>query len=532
MSPADTSSYPAAPAPGKADGAEAAYGLFPAAAFTITTGDHAAGRALPQALWYFRQETVAVPQPGARVAGFARGVPTFADLQSWAAALGDTPPDDAPPLVWVGAPDVLRGVRIAADARSLETPAGRVRLELVPRHPLNRSYVDASSFTFFRSRTVTLRGTAFPDRFVARTIWPEDFVLRSAPPLRALPDGQEIAALRARMREAPQGGARAPFTACTLWQRNPPSDWAGRPVLAFIVNGAQGDDDEAHAGHFAIVTGRVSADGHIGDWLTNNFYTLDSESEKGIIAAPVPLDNYLGDLNSGQAWYRPSHLLVAVLDDARAARLVQSALGRVYNQLYRHQIVYYHPCINCTSMSLDTLDALGWSVPGRGPSGRLRAWLGLPWLLAREHDIDAARRLSDYLATDVTRMLPAAAFEEIVASLLALVQGKVAGTGRLAQWLAQDVAALALLSLPQFPSSRAFGDAPVVSLAEYDARLPADRRKLQIVPVPARPFPAALRDGDLLPPPRSPADIALSAWRVTAAALAIALVVWITLRLS
>ena len=85
-------------------------------------------------------------------------------------------------------------------------------------------------------------------------------------------------------------------------------------MLAFIVNGAQGDDDEAHAGHFAIVTGRIADDGAIGDWLVNNFYTLDAESEKGIIAAPVPLDNYLADLNSGQAYYRPSHLLVAVLE--------------------------------------------------------------------------------------------------------------------------------------------------------------------------------------------------------------------------
>jgi hypothetical protein len=74
----------------------------------------------------------------------------------------------------------------------------------------------------------------------------------------------------------------------------------GRAVLALVINGAQGDDDEAHAGHFALVTGRTREDGAIGDWLVNNFYALDSESEKGILAAPVPLDNYLADLNSGQ----------------------------------------------------------------------------------------------------------------------------------------------------------------------------------------------------------------------------------------
>ena len=93
------------------------------------------------------------------------------------------------------------------------------------------------------------------------------------------------------------------------------TDWSGKPVLALMVNGAQGDDDEAHGGHFAIVTGRIAPDGGIGDWLVNNFYSLDVESEKGIIAAPVPLDNYLGDLNSGQNWYRPT-----VHARARAAR--------------------------------------------------------------------------------------------------------------------------------------------------------------------------------------------------------------------
>jgi len=33
------------------------------------------------------------------------------------------------------------------------------------------------------------------------------------------------------------------------------------------------------------------------------------------------------------------------------------------------------------------------------------------------------------------------------------------------------------------------GDAPVVSLAEYAARVPRDPAQRQIVPVPARPFP-------------------------------------------
>src|SRR6185369_14766504 len=128
------------------------------------------------------------------------------------------------------------------------------------------------------------------------------------------------------------------FAVWSLWRREPERAAlvAGRAALGIMVNGAQGDDDEAHGGHFALVTGRTQSDGAIGDWLTNNFYSLDVESEKGILAAPVPLDNYLADLNSGQGYYRPSYMIVAVLARDRAATLLQGALNRVYNQFYRH----------------------------------------------------------------------------------------------------------------------------------------------------------------------------------------------------
>ena len=322
------------------------------------------------------------------------------------------------------------------------------------------------------------------------------------------------------MRELPQGGARAPCAATTLWQRpGSPSDWTGRAVLAFMVNGAQGDDDEAHGGHFAIATGRVRADGAIGDWLVNNFYSLDIESEKGILAAPVPLDNYLGDLNSGQGWYRPSYLVVAVLNDARAAELVQSALGRVYQQFWRHQIVYYHPTDNCTSISIDTLRALGLRVPERGPTSRLAAWAGFPYHVIKDRSIAKAKLAFDYLVVDQTRLMPAAALEEIYAVLRGLVDGRdaqagagAADGGLLAGLLAADLDALAFLRLPQFPSSRAFGAAPAVTTWEYRSRLPRDPALAQIVPVPPRPFPDALRDDDLLPPPPRPSDPAALVW--------------------
>ena len=54
-----------------------------------------------------------------------------------------------------------------------------------------------------------------------------------------------------------------------------------------------------------------------------------------------------------------------------------------------------------------------------------------------------------------------------------------------------------------------FGDAPAVSPGEYHSRLPP-------VPqvVPARPFPAALRDDDLVPAERPPSAYAAAIWGV------------------
>src|SRR6185369_7263036 len=121
---------------------------------------------------------------------------------------------------------------------------------------------------------------------VARTLWPEDFRLDRSPPMRTLAADLPVTlALRALMRSDPSGGARSPFEVWSLWRREPESAALvpGRAALGIMVNGAQGDDDEAHAGHFALVTGRVQDDGAIGDWLTNNFYSLDIESEKGIL---------------------------------------------------------------------------------------------------------------------------------------------------------------------------------------------------------------------------------------------------------
>jgi len=496
--------------------ASGAFGLYPAQNFRLVTGECRDCAAIRQALWYFRDETIAVPLTGLPVSGFATGMHADDDVRSWAAARATGTPIDYPPLVWVSAPDIVRGARLSDDASQLITRDGAMAFHPTAKIPLNRSYYDASSVAFFKQREITARGTPANDGFAARTLWPEDFrVGGAAPSPRTMPSGlPPTEALRHLMREEPQGGAQSPYAASTLWQKaGMPADWAGRPVLAFMVNGAQGDDDEAHGGHFALVTGRVRADGQIGDWLVNNFYSLDVESEKGILAAPVPLDNYLADLNSGQGWYRPSYMVVAVLKDERAAVLVQSALNRVYNQFWRHQLVYYHPNENCASISIDVLRALGWNIPQRGPTSRTLAWLGFPFLALKEFSVGKAKLAFDYLRTDQTRLMPAAALEEAFGSLLALISGSIAeGNGQLAQLLAEDIGALAFVRFPQFPSSRAFGDVPAVTTWEYKALIPNDPALVQIVPVPPRPFPEALRDADLIPPPWRPSDYAVLVW--------------------
>jgi hypothetical protein len=493
---------------------DAMLGLYRARDFRTIPGGASSDIAGAAAAWYFDAETVAVPSVEP-VAGFARDTRPMHDVRRWNEAHAAAAPEDRPPLVWIGAPDVLHHARIDEDAALVRSGMRTLALQLVPKLALNRSWFDRSSAAFFTAREVSLRGTLRIQTFEARVVWPEDFRIGPDPaPRIRLPNAPTPGeALRPLIRGALR--ADAPFEAATLWERTPGASWLGKTALAFVVNGAQGDDDEAHAGHFAIVTGRVGGDGSIGDWLANNFYSLDLESEKGILAAPLPLSGYQGDLNAGQSWYRPSWILVAVLDAERAAMRVQSALGRVYRQFWRHQLRYYHPADNCTSISIDTLRGLGMSVPVAGPTSRTLAWLGLPWLVARERSLEKAKTMFDYLCAERTRLLPAIAIEAVFDALWGIAHGRGPSQGGvLDRELAQDLVALAFARIPQFPSSRAWGGPPVVSLAEYRSRVPADPAKRRIIPLPARAFPDAMRDEDLLPPPPHASDLAVRVWSV------------------
>ena len=110
--------------------------------------------------------------------------------------------------------------------------------------------------------------------------------------------------------------------------------------------------------------------------------------------------------------------------------------------------------------------------------------------------------------------------------ILDLTDGRLPeGSGELARMLAADVDALAFMRVPQFPSSRAFGDAPAVSTKEYQARVPKDPALVQVVPVPPRPLLEALRDPDLIARRTYPSDYAAAVWGTLAIA-GVAALIW------
>jgi hypothetical protein len=473
-------------------------GLLPADGMRLDTGKCGTCTVPEQGLWYFENELVAVPGAGSAASAFTRGIDRKDDVGRWAAA--SLPPRLAyPSLVWIGASRILEGAVMLPGARRVRTAnGGKLDIKLVPKLATNLSYADDRTAAYFAGRAVRMRGTIDSSgarkAFVARTIWPGDFAFEPAS-LQANPvkKPEDLAAF---VRE-PAGKARGIETRL-LWERHPgqPRDWKRKPVLAFVLNGAQGDDDESLGGHFAVATGRLGDRGEWSGWAVNNFYNLDSVSEKGIVAATLPMDNYLMDLNSGQQYYRPSWMLVAVLNNERTVEAFQGGVQRVMNQLYRHDFQYRHATANCAGISLDVFDSLGWHIPQRGPTAPLKSLAAYAYLSARDGSLHSGRRMYDYLNEEQTRLLPAVAFEAAGLDLLHLAGA--AGTQRILSayehQLAGDVDAVFLVRIPQVPSSRASGSAPVFSFDEFRARVPADQAHWKIVPVAARPFPEALRD--------------------------------------
>ena len=478
-------------------------GLLPAEGFRLASGKCGDCPTLPQGLWYFQNDVLAVPSAAQPMSGYKAQAGIADDVRDWAAS-AEAAKLAPPGLVWLGAPDIMDNAAILPNASRLRHADGTsTDLLLVPKIPTNLSYWDKSTTAWFSKRQVRMRGT-FKDSdgqqtFVARTVWPKDFSLDSA---KLTPQPLAANETLASFVQDAGGGAASPFSTRLLWERTPGQSrqWQQKPVIGIMLNGAQGDDDDAFGGHFAIATGAIGKQGEWSDWLVNNFYNLDSYSEKGIVAAPVPMDNYLMDLNSGQQYYRPSYMLVAVLNNPRTAAAYQGGVQRVFNHFYRHDFTYQHAAANCAGISIDVFKGLGWNIPARGPTSTLKAIGAYAYLSATDMSLSSGRKIYDYLTEEQVRLYPAVAFEAAGNDLMQLV-GAAAGPKRdlsaFEKQLQGDVEAIMLVRIPQVPSSRAMGSNPVFSFDEFMKRTPPNRADWKIVPAGPRPFPVELRDSSV-----------------------------------
>jgi hypothetical protein len=506
------------PMPAIIPAASTVFGLYQGTDFRLTNGSCKDCPASKQALWYFRDDLVAVPSDGVSVGGFSPGVTAQEDVKRWYASATPEARAARPPMLWIGSTHFARDLTLTSEDRLQFADKRSVPFKTVEKIKTNLSFYNESSKAYFAQRPLRMRGELKEGAFVARTIWPQDWTIdeKSMKP-EPLAAGESLLGLVRKH----ANGKDEKFETRLLWEKTPAAaaaarDWSGRAVIGIMLNGAQGDDDEAHGGHFAIATGRHAKGGDWSEWMVNNFYNLDSESEKGIIASMLPMDNYMADLNSGQSWYRPSYMLVAVLKSDRAPYAYQGAISRVYSHLYRHDFQYRHAGANCAGISMDTMRTLGWNIPLTGPTDKFKAYAAYPFKAFEDKSFASGLQAYNYLTEDQSRLYPAAAYEAAGRDLLNLATGAggrvAAGEATaLENLLREDLEALVFVRIPQLPSSRAFGMFPVATIDEYMKRAPADKAQWKIVPAGPRPFPAELVESDKLTdkamPPERPAII-------------------------
>jgi hypothetical protein len=459
---------PADVAPSSARGLTGGYlGLYPEDDFELGTGRCSLCRAPEQGKWYFPNDVIATPKSGPAA------------------------------LVWLGSPEMTAGAKLSPDGKSVTLKDGTVvPFALVPKIDSNRSFYDASSLAYLSGRTVRIRGEfALVDgvrTLVARTIWPEDYRIDAASLETADVKGSaDIDALVS----ADKGGATKEFQTKLLWEKQGAGRaWEGLPVMGFMLNGAQGDDDEALAGHSSLFTGRYGAGGSMADWMFDNFYSMDVYSEKGIISGMVPMDKYMADLNSGQSWYRPSYMLVMIMKDARVPLKFQEAFKEQYAKYYAQDIKYDKTSKNCTALISDPVRAEGWKFPEDGKTPSLIAAIISKAVGLAAKDPAAGEQIYRSLREEPTRSFPRASFNAMGGDLLTLAGADGAEpSGRelsnTENQIREDLVAILFVRLPQIPSSRKFGREPVGGVIDYMLRAPTDRSKWQTVPSFPRPFP-------------------------------------------
>lgn len=517
-------------------------GLYDAAQYEIVRGDCADCRVSELIAWWFADELIGVPsmspmppsaeadravaatagsvrsmQSGSRADRAAQGM--HRPGQGGAEALPETrhaahgahrvrngDPElaagQSPALpsrsVWLGAPQRVVAARLDPTGRVLRADGDEIAFAVSPPIETNLAYVDASTVRFFAARPVTVRGavTLVDDSpvFVARTIFPEDQRIDLGAETDPL-DSNEFLATLVEAQAGPSVGAGQRV----LFSR-PGGKWAGRPVLALVLTGAQGDDFGSRGGHLAMATGVLGERGEWRDWLVTNFYPLVEGNAKGIIPATLPMDNYLYELNSGQLYYRPGYMLVAVLREERAAAAVQEALDETLQRLYCGEIEFDLSRMNSTAMTIDAVRSLGWRIPPTGVTSRIAGLAAAPIATLARRSFAVGRNVYRAFAAEKTRLLPRVAFEVAGHDLLylaSLPEGaeERAALTSLERMLAEDIEAIIWVRLPQVPSSRRFGTYPAASLLTYGTSVLAAPGDFEGSPEsPPRPFSERLRE--------------------------------------
>lgn len=457
---------PVTPTP--AQGVSGGYiGLYPETDFELGTGRCETCRGPREGKWYFLDEVIATPKTGKEA------------------------------IVWIGSKELVTGAVLAEDGRTLTLADGTVvPFALTPRIATNRSYWNPDSLKHLKGRTLRIRGEFMEENgvrtLVARTVWPEDYRLDLSGAVTAdAATSGDIDALVA----SDKGGAAKPFETKLLWAKGGAARGVeGKPVMGFMLNGAQGDDDESLGGHFSMFTGRVGPGGSMADWMFDNFYSMDSVSEKGIVASMVPMDKYMMDLNSGQSWYRPTYMLVMVMKDDRAPLKFQESFKDAYAKYYAHKTLYHRTYNPCTALIVDPVRAEDWNFPetGKTPSLIARAIAGMASL--GSDDPSSSKDIYEVLRQEATHLYPRAAFNSVGGDVLTMAGAYGADPVSreytdFEKTLQEDLEAVYWVRLPQIPSSRALGRDPASGFLDYFGRVPLDRSKWQTVPSEPRPFP-------------------------------------------
>ena len=404
---------------------------------------------------------------------------------------------------WLAAPEHYSGIKIQIDKSTLVFADATCRkYTLTAALPSNPTFINDATLQYFSQRLVSIRATIESsnesskapsetpiengecnETLQLRTIWPQDWRLLDS-------ETQTVAHWR-NVIAVGTANASKKFTSYEIWKRQQAE--MPRSFLGLILNGAQGDDDEAHGGHLALVFGDWQKNGDISQWWVANFYNPDVVSEKGILPAITTLDNYLCDLNCGQQQYRPSWLIGCALADELPVERIYASLHETMNALYSHAFVYQHTVNNCTGLTMDALRYAGLNVPMKGPSSRLLAPFLFLYKLVQERNWEAAKSAFQYFNAERTRLLPYVGFKHSIRHIMRILRGKMLPASELEASLLSNTCAVYGMHFPQIPSARPLGREPVSSVFQYQNRVPGKRENWKIIPVPPRPFPDHLR---------------------------------------